>query len=196
MDTRGIGRPDVQALCSRLAETFLFAARLDAMARQAAADRAGKAIARFDAQCRSGKPGRKGYPCLQRDIRSIAYQTAGRRLEADGRRITCTDGHGSGTLRRIGTGCIETFRVRHIKRVRLLTRADGYSVQFAVQADRELPHEPTGARLGIDLGELLLHRLGRLRTVPHRRFLRASETKLKHLHRRVSTKQRRSKHRK
>jgi putative transposase len=196
MDTRGIGRHDLPALCSQLAETFPFAARLNAMARQAAADRAWQAIARFYANCKSGKPGRKGYPRFQRDNRSVDYETSGWRLEADGRRITFTDGHGIGTLRLIGTRSVETFPVRHIKRVRLLKRADGYYVQFAVQADREMSHEPTGAQVGIDLGLKSFYTDSDGMTVPNPRFLRTSETKLKRLHRRVSKKQRWSKNRK
>ena len=40
MDTRGVGPYDLQALCAQLAKEFPFAARLNSMARQAAADRA------------------------------------------------------------------------------------------------------------------------------------------------------------
>ena len=39
-----------------------------------------------------------------------------------------------------------------MKRVRLVKRADGYYVQFAVQADRQIAHEPTGIQVGIDVG--------------------------------------------
>ena len=61
-----------------------------------------------------------------------------------------TLGHGIGTMRFIGKkGSIATFPLSQIKRVRLVKRADGYSCQFAVQADRHIAHEPTGKQVGI-----------------------------------------------
>ena len=57
-----------------------------------------------------------------------------------------------GTLRLIGEkGKIETFPQSHIKRVHLLGRVDGYYVQFAVQAERHVTHEPSGKQVGIDV---------------------------------------------
>jgi len=109
MDGRGVGQYDLQALCSQLAKTYSFAARLNSMARQAAADRAWQAIARFYKNCREQKPGKKGYPRFQHDNRSVEYKTQAWRLAADGRAITFTDGHGIGTLRLIGTRSIEMF---------------------------------------------------------------------------------------
>ena len=82
-----------------------------------------------------------------------------------------------------------------IKRVRLLKRADGYYVQFAVQAERTIDHQPTGKQVGIDVGlKILLYRL-RGDTVANPRYLRKAEAKLKRLHRRVSRKVKRSKNR-
>ncbi|HLV99803.1 MAG TPA: hypothetical protein VKT82_14120 [Ktedonobacterales bacterium] len=46
MDGQYVGKNDLQALCAQLAQVFPFAARLNSMARQAAADRAWQAIAR------------------------------------------------------------------------------------------------------------------------------------------------------
>ena len=64
-----------------------------------------------------------------------------------------TLGLGIGTLRLIGKkGCIETFPLERIKRVRLVRRADGYYVQFAVQAERKIEHEATFKQVGIDVG--------------------------------------------
>ena len=58
-----------------------------------------------------------------------------------------------GTIRLIGKkGRIETFPQSQIKRVRLVRRADGYSVQFAVQAERHIDHQSTGKQVGIDVG--------------------------------------------
>jgi putative transposase len=153
MDGRGIGDNDLQVYCSELARTSPFAARLNSQARQTAADRAWLSIARFYKNCRAKKPGKKGYPRFQKDNRSVEYKTSGWRLELDGKRLTFTDGHGIGTLRLIGKkGAIETYPTSQIKRVRLVKRADGYYVQFAVKADRRISHEPTGKQVGIDVG--------------------------------------------
>lgn len=88
MDGRGVGKNDLQALCAQLAHEFPFAARLNSMARQAAADRAWQAIARFYQNCREKKPGKKGYPRFQKDNRSVEYKTSGWKLEPDGKRLT------------------------------------------------------------------------------------------------------------
>ena len=53
MDTRGVGPYDLQTLCAQLAKEFPFAARLNSMARQAAADRAWASISRFYKNCRA-----------------------------------------------------------------------------------------------------------------------------------------------
>jgi putative transposase len=152
MDGRGVGRKDLQARCVQVAQNFPFAAQLNSMARQAAADRAWQAIARFYDNCRRHTPGTKGYPKFQHDNRSVEYKTSGWGLEPDGKRITFTDGIGIGTLRLVGTRAIEAFPIQQIKRVRLLKRADGYYVQFAVQADRRLDHLSARTPVGIDVG--------------------------------------------
>lgn len=153
MDGRGVSQNDLQTLCAQLASEYPFAARLNSMARQAAADRAWQAIARFYKNCREHKPGKKGYPRFQKDNRSAEYKTSGWKLEPDGKRLTFTDGIGIGTLGLIGKkGSIETFPQSQIKRVRLVRRADGYYGQFAVQAERKITHEPPGKQVGIDVG--------------------------------------------
>src|SRR5215469_15119191 len=115
MDGCGASQNDLQTLCAQLASEFPFAARLNSMARQAAADRAWQAIARFYKNCREHKPGKKGYPRFQHDNRSVEYKTSGWRLEPDGKRLTFTDGHTIGTIRLIGKkGRIETFPQRQI----------------------------------------------------------------------------------
>ncbi|HEY7348293.1 MAG TPA: transposase [Ktedonobacterales bacterium] len=196
MDTRGTGKNDLQAYCAQLAKDYPFAARLNAMARQAAADRAWFAIARFYENCRNHKPGKKGYPRFQKENRSVEYKTSGWRLEPDGRSLTFTDGHSIGTLRLIGTRSIETFPMQQIKRVRLLKRADGYYVQLAVQADRQIDHSPTGKQVGIDVGLKAFYTDSAGQQVDNPRYLRKAEAKLKRLHRRVSRKQKRGKNRK
>ena len=152
MDQRGITANDLQMHCAVLAQQYPFAAKLNSQARQQAADRAWAAISRFYANCKAKVPGKKGYPRFQHHGRSVEYKVTGWKLEPDGRHLTFTDGHGIGRLRLVGTRTVETFSQEQIKRVRVVRRADGYYVQFCVQADRQVEHLPTGKRLGIDVG--------------------------------------------
>ncbi|HEY7358373.1 MAG TPA: transposase [Ktedonobacterales bacterium] len=196
MDGRGISQYDMQALCVQLAKDYPFAARLNSMARQAAADRAWQSVARFYKNCHEQKPGKKGFPRFQKDNRSVEYKTSGWRLEPDGKRLTFTDGHNIGTVRLMGTRSIETFPTKQIKRVRLVKRADGLYVQFAVQADRRIAHQPTDKAIGIDVGLKAFYTDSDGATVANPRYLRQAEKRLKRLQRRVSKKQKRSKNRK
>jgi putative transposase len=196
MDGRGIGDTDLQVYCAQLAREYPFAARLNSQARQTSADRAWLSIARFYKHCREKKPGKKGYPCFQHDNRSVEYKATGWKLEPDGKHLTFTDGNGIGTVRLIGKkGTIETYPIKQIKRVRLVKRADGYYVQFAVKTNRTLPHEPTGKQVGIDVGLKAFYTDSDGKTVDNPRSLRKAEAKLKRLHRRVSRKIKRSKNR-
>jgi putative transposase len=128
MDERGISKNDLQLYCAVLAKEYSFAQHLNSQARQASADRAWFAISRFYENCRNHKPGKKGYPKFQHDNRSMEYKKTGWKLDSDGRHIIFTDGCGIGRLRLVGNReqHIETFPVKHIKRVRILCRADGY----------------------------------------------------------------------
>jgi putative transposase len=109
-----------------------------------------------------------------------------------------TLGQGIGTLRLIGTSKqqIEPFPLAQIKRIRLLKRADGYSVQFALQGERCLPHEPTGKLVGSDVGLKAFYTDSDGHTVEHPRYLRRAEKRLKRWHRRVSRNKNPSKNRK
>lgn len=198
MASRGVGKNDLQCYCSILAKEVPFASRLNSQARQASADRAWIAISRFYTNCKTHRPGKKGYPRFQHDNRSVEYKQTGWKLELDGKHITFTDGCGIGKLRLMGNKCqqIEAFPVKQIKRVRLVKRADGYYVQFAVQADKWREHIPTGRSVGIDLGlkEFLAASEGN--TVTNPRHMRKAEKRLKRLHRRLSRKQKHSQNRK
>src|SRR5215471_14101421 len=179
MDGRGVGDHDLQVYCSALAKDYPFAARLNSQARQTSADRAWLSIARFYKNCREKKPGKKGYPRFRHDTRSVEYKATGWRLEPDGKRLTFTDGTGIGTVRLIGKkGNIETSPIKQIKRVRLLKRADGDSVQFAVRTERTLPHEPTGKQVGIDVGLKSFSTDSDGGTIANPRYLRKAEKQL------------------
>jgi putative transposase len=177
---------DLQAYCAVLAKEFAFAAALNSQARQASADRAWAAIQRFYTNCRAKTPGKKGYPRFQRNNRSVEYKVTGWKLESDGRHLIFTDGCGIGRLRMVGTRDITTFPVSQIKRVRLIRRADGYYVQFCVDAERQVAHVATGRQVGIDLGLKEFYTDSDGQVVHNPRFLRKAERRITSLQRRVS----------
>ncbi len=198
MDERGVSKNDLQCSCAVLAREYSFASLLNSQARQVAADRAWFAIQRFYDNCKSHKPGKKGYPRFQHDNRSVEYKVTGWKLDPDGRHITFTDGCGIGRLRLVGNPKqdIAAFPVKQLKRVRILKRADGYYCQFAVQADRQIEHVVTGAQVGIDVGLKEFYTDSNGNTIANPRFLRKAEKKLKRLHRRLSRTQKKSANRK
>src|SRR5438552_13853844 len=198
MDTWGISKNDLQCYCATLAKEYPFAARLNSQARQASADRAWFAINHFYENCKNHKPGKKGYPRFQHDNRSVEYKQTGWKLDLDGKHITFTDGCGIGRLRLVGNKKqeIATFPIKQIKRVRMLKRADGYYVQFAVQADRKVEHGITGAQVGIDMGIQYFYTDSNGNTLDNPRSFRKAEKKLKRLHRRLSHTQKKSANRK
>jgi putative transposase len=200
MDVRGTDRNDLQCACSSLSKDFAFAACLNSQARQAAADRAWFAIARFYEKCALKKKGlhkgKCGYPQFQHDNRSVEYKITGWKLERDGKHITFTDGCGIGTLRMVGTRDVTLFPVKQVKRVRILRRADGYYVQFTVKADRVMQHVPTGAIVGIDMGLNFFYTDSNGNTVENPRFLKKSDKKIKRLHRHLSKTAKKSNNRK
>src|SRR5437588_2451229 len=102
MDERGISRNDLQCYCAVLAKAYPFATHLNSQARQASADRAWFAISRFYDNCKSHKPGKKGYPKFQHDNRSVEYKTTGWKLFADGKHIIFTNGCGVRPLKLVG----------------------------------------------------------------------------------------------
>ncbi|GHO79402.1 transposase [Ktedonobacter sp. SOSP1-85] len=187
---------DLQCYCAVLAKAFPFASSLNSQARQASADRAWSAIARFYDKCNQRKPGKKGYPRFQKHNRSVEYKATGWKLEPDGRHITFTDGCGIGRLRLVGTRDIETFPVKHIKRVRLVRRADGYYAQFCVQAERQIDHLPTDKQIGIDVGLKAFYTDSEGQAVENPRHYRKAEKRLKRLQHRLSKKQKQSANRK
>ena len=198
MDERGISKNDVQLSCAVLAKTYPFAARLNSQARQASADRAWVAISRFYENCKAHQPGKKGYPKFQHDNRSVEYKQTGWKLDPDGKHIVFTDGCGIGRLRLVGNKKqqIATFPVKHIKRVRIVRRADGYYVQLGIKTERVITHVPSGKEVGIDVGLQSFLTDSEGHTVENPRHYRKAEQKLKRLHRHLSRKKKGSQNRK
>jgi putative transposase len=91
---------------------------------------------------------------------------------------------------------IEAFSIKHIKRVRIIHRADGYYCQFAVQAERHIEHVPTGKRVGIDVGLKSFYTDSEGTIVDNPRYYRKAEKRLKRLHRQLCRKQKKSSNRK
>ncbi|MEO1561118.1 MAG: RNA-guided endonuclease TnpB family protein, partial [Cyanobacteria bacterium J06632_19] len=114
-----------------LRNEFKFVKNLNSMAVQSAAERAWFAISTFFAKsagqstlsgelrdnCKSGKPGKKGFPRFQKDNRSVEYKTSGWKLHKTKRRITITDKKGIGELKLMGNWDVHTYPVKSIKRV-------------------------------------------------------------------------------
>jgi putative transposase len=194
-DTRGITPADLNRYCRVLAQEYAFVCKLNSMARQAAAERAGAAITRFYQNCKHKKPGKKGYPRFQKDCRSVEYKTTGWTLDERRRHLTLRDDMGMGTFKLRGTRELVDYALGAIKRVRLVRRADGYYAQFVVDANRYVTVEPTRKAVGIDLGLTHFYTDSNDDEKENPRYLRRSERALKRLGRRVSRKLKGSKNR-
>jgi putative transposase len=199
MDNRDIGRYELSAYCAVLAadENFPWADKLNSMARQASAERAWSAIARFYDNCKKGKQGLKGYPRFKKEQThgSVEYKTTGWKLSADRRYITFSDGFKAGTFKLWGTRDLHFYQLKQFKRVRVVRRADGYYAQFCIDQERVERREPTGKTIGLDVG--LNHFLtdSEGNQVENPRHLRKSEKSLKRLQRRMSKTKKGSKNR-
>ncbi len=149
---------DLNRYCAVLAKEFPFASALNSQARQAAAERAAYAIARYTRPDGAGK--RLVKPKFQKDNRSVEYKATGWKLSQDRRQITFKDGIGIGTMKMMGTKSLHqdlcAYDLALIKRVRILRRADGDYAQFCLAVDRKESLkeslEPTGRTLGLDMG--------------------------------------------
>ncbi len=121
--------------CAVLASEYSFASELNSTAREASAERAWSAIARFSDNCKKNIPGKKGFPKFQKNNRSVEYKRSGWKLSEDRKKITFTDQKGIGTIKLKGTRDLNFYQIDQIKRVRLVCRADGYYVQFCINVD-------------------------------------------------------------
>ncbi|MEM7555899.1 MAG: transposase [Cyanobacteria bacterium P01_A01_bin.84] len=168
-----------------LRNEFKFVKNLNSMAVQSAAERAWFAISRFFDNCKSGKPGKKGFPRFQKDNRSVEYKTSGWKLHPTKRRIIITDKKGIGELKLLGKWDIHTFPIKSIKRVRLVRRADGYYCQFSVDIDSSKQLESTGNQVGLDVGLEYFYTDSNGNHVENPRFLRKAEKNIKRSQRRI-----------
>lgn len=195
MDCPKTGKYDLSKYSAALAKEFSFAENLNAMSRQASADRAWAAISRFYDNCKKKVPGKKGYPQFQKTNRSIEYKTQSWKIADDRKSITFTDKLGIGKLKLKGTRDLNFYSKEDIKRVRLVKRSDGYYVQFCVKADRRENIEPTHRTIGLDVGIESFYTDSQGNKVDNPRFYRTGEAKLKQSQRRISRKAKGSKNR-
>lgn len=194
-DKEKVGKYDLNKYCAVLAKEFSFAGKLNSMARQASAERAWSAIARFYDACKQQLSGKKPYPKFKKNARSVEYKTSGWKLDSDRKGVTFTDKLGIGHVRLKGTWDLNHYSLEQIKRVRLVRRADGYYVQFFVQVDVAVETEPTGKAIGLDVGLESFYTDSNGHKEENPRFYRKAERRLKRLQRRVSKKQKGSKNR-
>ncbi len=188
MDERGTGKNDLQKYCAVLAKNFPFASELNSMARQASAERAWSSISRFIENCKKGILGKKGFPQFQKDCRTVEYKTSGWKLAENRKFIIFTDKKAIGRLKLKGTRDLHFYQIDQIKRVRLVKRADGVYVQFAINVNRLESIETSGNTVGLDVGLKDFYTDSDGNTIPNPRFLKKGEKALKRYQKRVSRK--------
>ena len=188
MDNRGVGQKELYRHNTALRAEFPFVKALNSHACQVAVERAYSAIARFYSNCKKSVPGKKGYPQFKKNCRSVEYKTSGWSLSETRKQITFTDKKGIGKLKLKGTWDLNYYQLDQIKRVRLVRRANGYYVQFLVDAENKVDVELTGKMIGLDVGLSEFYTDNNGHTEPNPKFYRVGEKRLKFRQRRVSRK--------
>ncbi|MCA2655521.1 transposase [Microcystis sp. M061S2] len=186
-----IDKYSLNKYCAVLAKQFKFVDTLNSTARQASAERAWSAIARFYDNCKKKVKGKKGYPKFQKNNRSVEYKNSGWKLSEDRKQITFTDKKNIGTVKLKGTRDLNFYPLDQIKRVRIVKRADGYYVQFCLSVDiREYakPLEPTKRCVGLDVGLKVFYANSDGETVEIPQYYRKAEKRLNRLNRKKSKK--------
>ncbi len=184
-----INRIALNNYSTALRKEFKFVEELNSMACQAATERAWLSIDRFYSNCKSRKPGKKGFPRFQRDNRSVEYKTSGWALHPTKRRVTFTDKKGIGEIKLLGKWDIHTYPVKFIKRVRLVRKADGYYCQFAVDIDVK-PESRTGnGEIGLDMGLEFFYSDYNGYHEENPKFLRKAQKTIKHAQRQIYKKE-------
>ncbi|HEY9782033.1 MAG TPA: transposase [Leptolyngbyaceae cyanobacterium] len=188
IDNQAVSKSDLYKLCKDLAAEFDFALKLNSAARQASAERAWAAISSFYKRCKKQEK-KKGYPKFKKHCRSVEYKVSGWKLSDDCKIITFTDGFKVGSLSVFcNSSTREDLHRLKINRVRVVRKADGYYVQFCLDADRKEVGEFTGNVVGLDLGLKYFTKDQNNNAVIYPQFLRKSERKLKKAQKRLSKK--------
>ncbi len=185
---KSITKYDLNKYCKILAKEFPFVSQLNSTARQAAAERAWSSIARFFNNCKKKVKGKKGYPRFKKHSRSVEYKHSGWKLSENCKSVTFTDNKGIGSLKLKGTYDLNYYDLKQIKRVRLVRRADGYYVQFAISVDVKTEPKPTHRAVGLDVGLKYFYADSLGHTEPCPQFYRTSEKQLNRANRKKSKK--------
>jgi len=185
MDNRGIGKKELYQYNTQLRAEYQFVKKLNSHACQASVENVERAIKRFFDNCKSNKPGKKGYPRFKKHTRSVEYKQSGWKLHPTKYRINFIDKKGIGELKLLGKWDIHTIDIKLIKRVRIVRRADGYYVQFCVKVDNTLEAPPTNAQVGIDVGLEYFYSDSNGHHEPNPRFLRKAEHDIKRSQRNI-----------
>jgi putative transposase len=188
MENPGVGQKELYRHNTALRAEFPFVKALNSHACQVAVDRAYTSITRFYSNCKKSIPGKKGYPKFQKNCRCVEYKTSGWKLSQNRKQIDFIDKKGIGKLKLKGKWDLNFYQEDQIKRVRIVRRADGYYVQFLVNAENKIDIELTGKMLGLDVGLLEFYTDSNGHTEPNPKFYRQSEKRLKFRQRRVSRK--------
>src|ERR687885_44122 len=132
--------------------------------------------------------GRKAIQGLRRIVAQLSTRRFGWSLSETRKQITFTDKKGIGKLKLKGTWDLNYYQLEQIKRVRLVRRADGYYVQFLVDAENKVDVGLTGKIVGLDVGLKEFYTDSNGHTKPNPKFYRTGEKRLKFRQRRVSRK--------
>ena len=112
MDNHGIGKKELYQYNTQLRAEYSFVQELNSHACQASVENVERAIQRFFANCKSNKPGKKGYPRFKKHTRSVEYKQSGWKLHPTKRRINFLDKKGIGELKLLGKWDIHTIDVK------------------------------------------------------------------------------------
>ena len=154
MDSKQVGRYDLNKYCKILANDFAFVGELNSMARQSAAERAWSAICRFLDSCKRKLSGKRVYPKFKQNVHSVEYKSTGWKLDRTTcKHITFTDKKNIGRLKLIGTHELRFYEDKLIKRVRLIRKANGYYCQFSIAVSNQESVKPTGMSIGLSVGD-------------------------------------------
>jgi putative transposase len=129
-----------------------------------------------------------GYPTFKKNCRSVEYKTSGWKISPNRKQIEFIDKKGIGKLKLKGTWDLNFYSRNQIKRVRLVRRADGYYVQFLVNAENKVDIGLTGKMVGLDVGIKEFYTDSNGHAEPNPKFYRTGEKRLKFRQRRVSRK--------
>ena len=196
MDNSCVGQRELYRYNTALRAEFPLVKALNSQACQVALDRAYTSIAGFYSNCKKSIPGKKGYPKFKKNCRCVEYKTSGWKLSQNRKQITFIDKKGIGLLKLKGAWDLNFYQLDQIKRVRLVRRADGYYVQFLVNAQNRVVLPPTNKTIGLDVGLKEFYSDSNGHTEPNPRFYRTAEKRLKFRQRRVSRKKKGSANRK